>query len=107
MKVWMLCEAFTLTEDPFGHQQTVHKSLTPWALPYKDRRTVMRELRMRVRERVLENYEGRDDADDYIRRDIDEVMSKPERPGRGKWQYNYSASDREVVWRVYPCEVVR
>ena len=30
MKVWMLCEAFTLTGDAFGHQ-TVQKSLTPRA----------------------------------------------------------------------------
>lgn len=105
MRVWMLCEAFTLTGGAFGHQ-TVHKSLAPWALPYRDRRTVMRELRQCIRERVLENYEGCGDADYYIRRDIDEVMSKPKRPGRGKWQYSYSTSDREVVWRVYPCEVV-
>lgn len=102
----MLCEAFTLTGDAFGHQ-TVHESLTPWSLPCKDRRTAMRELRQCVRERVLENYEGLSDADDDIRSDIDDVLSKPEKLGRGKWQYNYSADDREVVWRIYPCEVMR
>lgn len=106
MKVWMLCEAFVLTGDAFGHQ-TVHESLTPWSLPCKDRRTAMRELRQCVRERVLENYEGLSDADDDIRSDIDEVLSDPTRLGRGKWQYNYSADDREVFWRVYPCEVMR
>ena len=106
MKVWMLCEAFVLTGDAFGHQ-TVHESLTPWSLSCKDRRTAMRELRQCVRERVLENYEGLSDADDDIRSDIDEVLSNPTRLGRGKWQYNYSADDREVVWRIYPCEVMR
>lgn len=106
MKVWMLCEAFTLTGDAFGHQ-TVHESLTPWSLPCKDRHTAMRELRQCVRERVLENYEGRDDADEDIESDIREVLSNPTRLGRGKWQYNYSADDREVVWRIYPCEVMR
>jgi len=102
----MLCEAFTLMGDAFGHR-TVHESLTPWSLPCKDRRTAMRELRQCVRERVLENYEGLSDADDDIRSDIDEVLSNPTRLGRGKWQYNYSADDREVVWRIYPCEVMR
>lgn len=102
----MLCEAFVLTGDAFG-LQTVHESLTPWSLPCKDRRTAMRELRQCVRERVLENYEGLSDADDDIRSDIDEVLSNPTRLGRGKWQYNYSADDREVFWRVYPCEVMR
>lgn len=106
MKVWMLCEAFVLTGDAFGHQ-TVHESLTPWSLPCKDRRTAMRELRQCVRERVLENYEGLGDADDDIRSDIDGVLLNPTRLGRGKWQYNYSADDREVVWRIYPCEVMR
>lgn len=106
MRVWMLCEAFTLTGDAFGHQ-TVHESLTPWSLPCKDRRTAMRELRQCVRERVFENYEGLSDADDDIRSDIDEVLLNPTKLGRGKWQYNYSADDREVVWRVYPCEVMR
>lgn len=106
MKVWVLCEAFTLTGDAFGHQ-TVHESLTPWSLPCKDRRTAMRELRQCVRERVLENYEGLGDADDDVRSDIDNVLSNPTRLGRGKWQYNYSADDREVVWRIYPCEVMR
>ena len=102
----MLGEAFTLTGDAFGHQ-TVHESLTPWSLPCKDWRTAMRELRQCVRERVLENYEGKDDAGEDIESDIREVLSSPTRLGRGKWQYNYSADDREVVWRIYPCEVMR
>ena len=105
MKVWMLCEAFTLTGDAFGHQ-TVHESLTPWSLPCKDRCTVMRELKECVKERVGENYEGKDDADEDIESDIREVLDNPTRLGCGKWQYSYSTSDREVVWRVYPCEVM-
>ena len=67
----------------------------------------MRELRQCVRERVLENYEGKDDADEDIESDIREVLLSPTKLGRGKWQYNYSADDREVVWRIYPCEVMQ
>lgn len=106
MKVWMLCEAFVLTGDAFG-RRTAHESLTPWSLPCSDRRTAMRELRNAAKERVIENYEGKDDADEDIESDVREVLSNPTKLGRGKWQYNYSADDREVVWRVYPCEVMR
>ena len=101
MKVWMVCEAFTLTED----HTTIHRSMCTWALPCADRKTAMRELRKCVRERVLENYEGCTDGDDDIRCDIDEVLSHPMKPRRGSYVYNYSTSDREIVWRVYPCEV--
>lgn len=106
MKVWVLCEAFTLTGDAFGHQ-TVHESLEPWSLPCESRQAAMRELRQCVRERVIENYEGLGDADDDIRSDIDEVMGHPQRLGRGRRKYNYSANDREIVWKIYPCEVMR
>ena len=106
MKVWMLCEAFTLTGDAFGNR-TVQMSLTPWSLPCESRKAAMRELRDAVKERVNENYEGRDDVDEDIESDIRGVLSNPARPARGKWQYNYSTGDREVCWRVYPCEVMR
>ena len=96
MRVWMLCEAFALTGDA-----------TPGALPCKDRRTAMRELKARVQERVLENYEGCDNANEDIEADIQLVMNSRDKLGRGKYQYKYSADDREVVWRIYPCEVVQ
>lgn len=102
----MLCEAFTLTGDAFGHQ-TVHESLTPWSLPCESRKVAMRELRNAVKERVLENYEGCDGADEDVESDIRLVFNSRDRFGRGKWQYRYSADDREVVWRIYPCEVMR
>ena len=106
MKVWMLCEAFTLTGDAFGHQ-TVHESLTAWGLPCASRKAAMRELRQCVRERVIENYEGLDDADDDIRSDIDAVMASRKWVARRRYIYRYSASDREVVWEVYPCEIMQ
>ena len=105
MKVWMLCEAFALTGDAFGHQ-TVHESLTPWCLPCESRRVAMRELKNAVTEQVAANYEGLDDADEDIESDIRLVLNGEDRLGRGKYQYRYSADDREVVWRVYPCEVM-
>lgn len=100
----MLCEAFTLTGDAFGHQ-TVHESLEPWALPCKDKKTAMRELRNLVKERVLENYEGLDDADEDVRADVRYVFNSRDLLDNGKLRYRYSADDREVVWLVYPCEV--
>ena len=106
MKVWMPCEAFTLTGDAFGHQ-TVHKSLTPWSLPCASRKAAMRELERRVKERVIENYEGLDDADGRIESDIRDVMASGMRLGRGGWRYGYSADDREIVWQIYPCEVMQ
>ncbi len=99
-KVWIMCEAFTLTGDAFGHQ-TVHESLAPWSVPCIDRKTAMRELKKAVRMRVIENYYGLDDADDLARSDIKEVLSSPVKLGRDKTQYNYSTEDREVVWRVF------
>ena len=102
----MLCEAFTLTGDAFGNR-TVQMSLTPCGLPCESRKAAMRELERRVKERVVENYEGLDDVDEAVRSDIREVLGNPLRLGRGIWRYSYSASDREVVWRVYPCEVTR
>lgn len=106
MKVWMLCEAFTLMGDAFGNR-TVQMSLTPWSLPCESRKAAMRELERRVKERVVENYEGLDDVDGRIESDIRGVMASGMRLRRGKWKYNYSADDREVVWRIYPCEVMR
>ena len=107
MRVWMLCEAFTLTGDAFGHQ-TVHRSLTPWSLPCESGKVAMRELKECVKERVGENYEGRDDADEDIESDIREVLSNPTPGlGRGRYEYRYSKDDREVVWKIYPCEVMR
>ena len=106
MRVWMLCEAFTLTGDAFGHR-TVHESLEPWCLPCESRKAAMRELGERVKERVLENYEGLDGADEHVEADIRLVLDGGDRPGRGMYRYRYSASDREVVWRVYPCEARR
>jgi hypothetical protein len=107
MKVWMLCEAFTLTGDAFARQQMVHESLAPWCLPCESRKVAMRELEECVKERVLENYEGLDDADEDIESDIRNVMACGTRLGRSKYEYRYSTDDREVCWRVYPCEVMR
>ena len=106
MKVWMLCEAFTLTGDAFG-SRTVRMSLTPWGLPCESRKAAMRELGKRVKERVAENYEGLDDADGRIESDIRDVMASGKRLECGMWWYGYSADDREVVWLIYPCEVLR
>jgi len=106
MRVWMLCEAFTLTGDAFSNQ-TVHESLAPWCLPCESRKVAMRELRQWVRDRVIENYEGVYDADDDIRSDIRDVMDGGKKLGRGRYEYRYSTDDREICWRVYPCEVMR
>lgn len=106
MKVWMLCEAFTLTGDAFGHQ-TVQKSLAPWSLPCESRKVAMRELEQCVKERVIENYEGKDDACADVDFIVSVVLSSPVKLGRSRLQYSYSANDREVVWRVYPCEVMQ
>ena len=104
--MWMLCEAFTLTGDAFGNR-TVQMSLTPWSLPCESRKAAMRELGKRVKERVVENYEGLDDADGRIESDIHDVMASGARPRRGGWRYGYSADDREIVWLIYQCEVLR
>ena len=102
----MLCEAFTLTGDAFGNR-TVQMSLTPWGLPCESRKAAMRELGKRVKERVVENYEGLDDADGRIESDIRDVMAGRMRLRRSGWRYGYSADDREIVWLIYPCEVLR
>ena len=104
MKVWMVCEAFTLTGDAFGHE-TVHQSLAPWSIACADRKTAMRELENAILARVVENYEGCDDAEAEIREDIRYIRNSRDKLGRGIWRYRYSADDREVVWKVYPCEV--
>lgn len=106
MKVWVLCEAFTLTGDAFGNR-TVQMSLTPRGLPCESRKAAMRELERCVKERVVENYEGLDDADGRIESDIRDVMAGRMRLRRGGWRYGYSADDREIVWFIYPCEVLR
>lgn len=101
MKVWMLAEAFTLTED----HATIHNSMAVWATPCADEKTAMHRLRKAVRERIAENYEGLDDAKEYVRGDMAEVMSGRKGDGYGGTTFVYSTDDREVVWRVYPCEV--
>ena len=106
MKVWMVCEAFTLTGDAFGHE-TVHQSLAPWSLPSESRKVDLRELEQCIKERVGENYEGLEDADEDIEADIRLVMNSRDKLGPGKYRYRYSADDREVVWEIYPCEVMR
>ena len=107
-KVWIMCEAFTLTGDAFGHQ-TVHESLTPYAVACSSKKACINALCRSVEESVKANYEGLDDddVDERIASDIKDVLSKPEKRGRGVWQYNYSTDDREIVWRIYPAEVVK
>ena len=101
MKVWMLAEAFTLTED----HTTIHDSLAVWATPCADEKAAMRRLRKAVRERIAENYEGLDDARERVQGDMAEVMSGRKDGGSGGAKFVYSTDDREIVWRVYPCEV--
>ena len=105
-KVWIMCEAFTLTGDAFGHQ-TVHESLTPYAVACADKKACMKALRNAVKESVEANYEGMDDddVDERIASDIKDVLSNPGKCGKSVWRYNYSADDREIVWRIYPTEV--
>lgn len=104
MRVWILCEAFTLTGDAFGHQ-TVHESIRPWSVACESRKVVMRELKEAVAEAVCGNWEGAD-ADEEIESDIRLVMNSKMHLGRGIYKYGYSTSDREVVWMVYPQEVI-
>lgn len=105
-KVWMMCEAFTLTGDAFGHQ-TVHESLTPYAVACADKKSCMKALRKAVKESVEANYEGLDDDDveERIASDVKDVLSNPGKCGRSVWRYNYSTDDREIVWRMYSTEV--
>lgn len=102
MKIWMLCEAFTLTCD----HTTIHDYLSPHAIACESRSACLRELKKEVEERVRENYEGlrREDVEDDIEDDIDQVLAHPKKLGPGSYKYNYSCDDREVVWRVYRCD---
>ena len=110
MKVWMLTEAFALTEDC----SRIHDSLQPWARAYKDRKACFRALKDAIAMAVEANYEGfaapGDDesfekVEGWIEDDIKHVHARRSHTGRGCWRYNYSTDDREVVWRVYPSEV--
>ena len=67
----------------------------------------MRELEECVKERVIENYEGKDDACADVDFDVSVVLSSPVKLGRNRRQYSYSAGDREIVWQIYPCEVMQ
>lgn len=100
-RVWMVCEAFALTED----HTAVHGSMAVWATPCADEKAAMRRLRKAVRERITENYEGLDDARERVRGDMADVMSGRKGDGYGGTAFVYSTDDREIVWRVYPCEV--
>jgi len=105
--LWVLCEAFTLTGDAFNNE-TIHKSLAPWAAVYPTSAECIMALQRHVRERVRENYEGLDDAGAKIELDVAEVLQgvvHPDRNNDDYCRYNYSADDREVVWQVYPTEV--
>ena len=106
MKIWIMCEAFTLTGDAFGHQ-TVHESLTPYAVACVDKNACMKALRKAVKESVKANYEGlyEDDVGEWIASDIKDVLSHPDNSVKGVWRYNYSTDDREIVWRMYYAEV--
>ena len=107
-RVWVLCEAFTLTGDAFGHQ-TVNESLTPYTVACADKKACLKALRKAVEESVRANYEGLDDddVDERIASDIKNILSKPENRGHSIFRYNYSTDDREIVWRIYPVEVIR
>ena len=111
--VWILCEAFTLTGDVFSHN-TVHETLSPWACVYPSFKDSLDALVERVRERVEENYEGRDDADERVKDDVALVLAHGTRSRvccsaedrKVAWRtyayrYCYSTDDREVVWRIY------
>ena len=102
MKVWMLAEAFRLTGDSDCPQ--------PWALPCADRKTALRELKQCVKERIAEVYEGSDGEYDLDEK-ADEVLRdwKPrngKRGSRGSRVYEWDGSDRQIQWRIYPCEVM-
>lgn len=105
-KVWIMCEASTLTGDAFGHQ-TVHESLTPYAVACADKKSCIKALCKAVETSVKDNYEGLndDDVDKRIASDIEDILYKPDKIGRSVWRYNYSTSDREIVWKIYSTEV--
>lgn len=106
--LWILCEAFTLTGDAFTHE-TIHESLTAWAGIYSTHAECMIALQRHVRERVRENYEGLDDAEADVESDVAEILQGVTHPDRHNdyCRYNYSANDREIVWRVYPVKVAQ
>ena len=101
MKVWMLTEAFTLTED----HTTIHESLSSWGLACTSRHIAMRRLRNAVHERIVEDLEGSDAGDEEIDSAVEEVMSEGVKLPKRGFRCGYSKDDREIVWRVYPCEV--
>ena len=106
-RVWVLCEAFTLTGDAFSHE-TIHKSLAPWAGVYLTGAECTMALERHVRERVRENYEGMDDMNACVESDVADILQgvvHPDRNNDDYCRYNYSTDDREVVWQVYPVEV--
>lgn len=100
VKVWMLAEAFTLTQD----HTTIHDSLTVWATPYTDRNACLRALKKAVKDRIAEYWEGADD-EGWEKDDVKETLSGYTKPNRESRRYVFSKDDREIVWRVYPCEV--
>jgi len=100
--IWMLVEAFTLTQD----HTTIHESLSSWGLACASRRIAMRQLRDAVRERIVEDLEGSDAGDEEIDDAVEEVMSEGVKLLKRGFRCCYSKDDREIVWRVYPCEVM-
>lgn len=115
--MWILCEAFAMTGDASSHN-TVHETLSPWAGVYPSFKASLDALVERVRERVAENYEGRDDADEKTEDDVARVLARGDRfavcrsaeDRKVAWRtyayrYCYSTDDREVVWRIYARKV--
>ena len=102
-RVWVLCEAFCLTCD----HTTIHDSMTPYAVVCADKRACVKALKKCVTDSVKANYFGLDDDDveERIASDVKDILDRPKKLGRGIWQYNYSADDREIYWRMYPTEV--
>lgn len=102
-RVWVVCEAFCLTCD----HTTIHDSMTPYAVVCADKKACVKALKKCVTDSVKANYFGLDDDDveERIASDIKDVLSKPTKPGRGVWQYNYSADDREIYWRMYSTKI--
>jgi hypothetical protein len=98
MRVWMLAEAFRLTGDSDCPQ--------PWALPCVDRKTALRELKQCVTERIAEVYEGSDDEYDLDEKAGEVLRDWRPQGGRGSRVYEWDGADRQIQWRVYPCEVM-
>ena len=102
-RVWVLCEAFCLT----CYHMTIHDSMTPYAVVCADKKTCVKALKKRISGSVEDNYFGLDDdeVEERIASDIKDILSRPKKLGRGIWQYNYSADDLEIYWRMYPTDV--